>query len=45
MGEFLMVVIVTTPAILWSWAAVRRAEAQVIWSRRRTTDERGGAGE
>lgn len=37
--ELLTHLILTVPALMLGWAAIRRAEALVIWARRRSPDK------
>jgi hypothetical protein len=39
--ELLTQVIVAVPAMMLGWAAIRRAEALVIWARRRSPNADG----
>lgn len=46
MCDFPEIVVAIAPALLLGWAAIRRAEARVIWSKRRDgRGDEGGGGE
>jgi hypothetical protein len=42
--ELLSHLIVSLPAVMLGWAAIRRAEALVIWAKRRAPEDKGARG-